>query len=259
MSLNRILLLIGALVASGGSLGLIFFGSPPVRVLGLIFEGIDSKGVVHSFDSMWGVLLAAFCKLLLSVGLVTVCFSLGVPSRQQSISLVGRVLVVLGGVGVFIAGLTNGWGLLGMFAFFNSSANGTTNLEDFWAVNDLIVSIITVGHVILLVAVVLPALAALVGFSKQPTDGSFELKPLLAAPLAALAGIFYVVLSFVTWQQSTILKTIIVATDNKGVSLQGEVLGAMLRISLAGCVILMLLGGLLGMAGLLAPKSNGTA
>jgi hypothetical protein len=209
--------------------------------------------------AMGRFLPASLCALLFVVGLVATCAGLGLPSRRQSITFIGRALVVLGGVGILAAVIPIAMGLFGTRATFMvmATSESAPKAEDLQPALDASGPLLTTGYVVLLVAMVLPLLAGLVGFQKRPTARWLAVAPLLAAPMAALAGLCYVVLFFLGWQQSVALEGLFTsaASTAKASEMAGH-LTAILTASLIGCPLLMLMGAVLAMAGLLAPQAK---
>jgi hypothetical protein len=260
MSIGRIFVVAGSLVAAAGAAGLTVFGSAPVEVFEIMMVRITAEGTDPLPDAIGHFFAAAICALLLVVGVVTVCAGLGLPSRRHSITFIGRFLVVIGGVGILAAAIPIAWGLLGTRAAFLAIATASTapKPDELQAAIDLNSSLLTTGYWVLVAALAFPLLAGLVGFQRCPTDRWLAVAPLLCAAMAGLAGLCYVVLFYLSWQQSVSLEKLFTGPDvvvSRPSELAGH-LNAILTISLIGCPLSILIGMVVGMAGLLAPRAK---
>ncbi len=259
MSIGRVLMLAGSVSASAGAAGLIFFGLAPVRVFEVMTVRVTAEGTDPLPSALDQFLPAAICALLLAVGLMAASAGAGMPSRRQSITFIGRGLLVLGGVGVVSAGIPVFLGLFGMQSSFSVMAASATlpKVEELRTVLDINSAHLTTGYIILLISMALPLMASLIGFQRRPTDRWFAVAPLLPAAIAALGGLCYIVLSFLCWMQSGTLGEMFTTGGSsvKPSELAGS-LSAILTMSLIGCPLLILMGLVLAMAGLLAPRAK---
>lgn len=257
MSIGRILVLAGSLLAIAGAAALLLFGSAPVGVFAAMLMQVTADGPDPLPGAIDDFLPAAIGALAFVFGVVAICAGMGLPSRQQSITLVGRILVVLSGVGVFVANIPVLVALLGTRSSFRVMATSAVapSSDALRETIDSYVPLMNVGYAILLAAVALPLLAALVGFQKRPTRHWLAIGPLLPAPLAALAGFCYGVLFLLCWQQGTALKSMLSdASLTPSPARLAEHLSAILTISLIACPLSILIGGMLSLSGLLAPR-----
>lgn len=259
MSLNRALVVVGSIVAAVGGGGLTVFGSAPAEVFEILLVRVAGEGADPLPAALGKFPPAAFCAALLGVGVLAVCAGLGLHGRQHSITPTGRILAVIGGLGVLVAAIPIAVGLLGTRAMFFQIAMASTlpRPEELQAAMDLNRPLLTIGYWVLLIAFAFPLLAGIVGFQRRPSERRMPLVPLLPAIIAGMSGFCYFGMFLLNWQHAAALESVFANVEAvpKPAELAGH-LNSILTISIAGCALLIVMGVAVAMGGLLAPRAE---